>query len=568
MTSGGTAEMKCASCNEDLPEDVAFCPNCGAPAPKQDAPPPAAQRAPSATRTFSGLETVVHGQSGIAHATPTLETGKVFAGRYVIDRKIGEGGMGVVYTAKDNNTSEEVVLKLIHPTLVSGEEAMKRLVAEGVTARQIRHPNIVAVYDVGQVDGQPFLTMEYVKGGTLRTWLVNAISSGQETGLNTAIGIVRAVLAGVGEAHRMGFVHRDLKPENILLGGDPAQGDFSLKILDFGIAKAVGPTRTNSGGSTGGIGTPLYMAPEQRTAPDTVGPSADLYSVTAILYELLMEAAPQGRWELPSEHRADVPKALDKVIERGLAMRARTRYQSVAEYLAALDEALGAPSSPQKAAGPAADGANKHADAAAEMVRGVLNSVRQLAPEAQKLIGDKPAVDEKSAADAAAKKKKRGMILAAVAVVVLGLGAIGNMIDTSEQPAPQPQPVKPEPQPQPPVQRQSFPVTPTPPTINAAGVWYDDAGVPFQATQNGPQIGAVGIVQGTPVRLEGTLASDGMRFQVVNATTGQPIFRGDGYVLDPSHLSYSLYALNGNLVNRGCFHLNHTPNPPCVNGRL
>ena len=111
-------------------------------------------------------------------------------------------------------------------------------------------------------------------------------------------------------------------------------------------------------------------------------------------------------------------------------------------------------------------------------------------------------------------------------------------------------------------------MTPTPPTINAAGVWYDDAGVPFQATQNGPQIGAVGIVQGTPVRLEGTLASDGMRFQVVNATTGQPIFRGDGYVLDPSHLSYSLYALNGNLVNRGCFHLNHTPNPPCVNGRL
>ena len=82
--------------------------------------------------------------------------------------KIGEGGMGIVYLAKDTHTSEEIVLKLIHPDLVKGDEAIKRLMAEGLTARQIRHPKIVAVYDVSQWNGQPYFTMEYVRGGTMR----------------------------------------------------------------------------------------------------------------------------------------------------------------------------------------------------------------------------------------------------------------------------------------------------------------------------------------------------------------------------------------------------------------
>lgn len=496
-----------------------FCPNCGASVGKPAAD--GAPRAPAQTRTFSGLETIVDG-GGRAKGAPTLEQGAIFAGRYAIERKVGEGGMGVVYLARDNNTAEEVVLKLIHPTLVSGDEAMKRLVAEGVTARQIRHPNIVAVYDVGQSDGQPFLTMEYVKGGTLRTWLVNAIASGQETGLNTAIGLVRSILAGLGEAHRMGFVHRDLKPENILLNGDPAQGDFALKILDFGIAKAVSSSTANRiSASTGGVGTPLYMAPEQKTAPDTVGPPADLYSVSAILYEILMEAAPQGRWEFPSEHRADVPKALDKVLERGLAMRARTRFQTVAEYLSALDDAVGGA---RQAVEP---DANVKPEAAE--------------PEKRQPIAPDPTND--------AAKRKRYLLWGGAVAGILVIAAIANQLD------------KPEPQ-----KETIIPAQPS--TLNVAGVWYDDSGAPFQATQNGNRISATGMVQGAPVRLEGSSSGSNLKFQVANSMTGQQMYVGDAFLLNPSHLSYSLYAPNGGLINRGCFHLNHLPNPPCVNGRL
>jgi serine/threonine protein kinase len=191
-----------------------------------------------------------------------------------------------------------MVLKLIHPDLVTGDEAVKRLMAEGLMARQIRHPNIVAVYDVSQYNGQPYFTMEFVRGGTLRSWLVNGISDGREVSLETAAGLMKSMLAGLSEAHRMGVVHRDLKPENVLLCGDPDAGDYDLKILDFGIAKAIGAApATRSGGP---IGTPIYMAPEQMTSADAVGPQADIYSLSVMLYELLMDAPPQGRWDAVS----------------------------------------------------------------------------------------------------------------------------------------------------------------------------------------------------------------------------------------------------------------------------
>lgn len=322
--------MNCASCNSPIPNDALFCPNCGA----KSAPETASQM-----RTFSGLGTIAPMRESTATA---LDPGTRFAERYAVIRKIGEGSMGVVYLATDTHTGEEIVLKLIHPDLVSGDQAVARLMAEGLTARQIRHPNVVAVYDVSQWNGQPYFTMEYVPGGTLRSWLVNAMRSGQETSLDTAVGLIRSMLAGIGEAHRMGVVHRDLKPENVLLAGDPYAGDFNLKILDFGIAKAVGgqsPVRS----SGGAVGTPLYMAPEQMTAADVVGPAADLYSLSVMFYELLMEALPQAGWEPVSAHRPDVPKEIDELLRKGLSVRPRSRIASVADYVAALDAALHRP---------------------------------------------------------------------------------------------------------------------------------------------------------------------------------------------------------------------------------
>jgi hypothetical protein len=291
--------------------------------------------------TMSGQETIVR-PLGV-RLTTKLETGAIFANRYEVIHKLGEGGMGIVYSAKDQTSGLELVLKLIHPDLVQGESAVRRLMSEGLTAREIRHPNIVAVYDVSQWGGQPYFTMEYVRGRNLRSWLVENLNKDLEVALDVAAGLIMAILAGLAEAHRMGIVHRDLKPENILLRGEPGTPGFQLKIVDFGIAKAVGATRTSktsfSGG--GGAGTPLYMAPEQMTSSEGIKPSADLYSLSVMLYEMLMDALPQARFEPVSKHRAGVPAAIDALIEKGLAVRPRRRFQTAAEYVDALDKALG-----------------------------------------------------------------------------------------------------------------------------------------------------------------------------------------------------------------------------------
>ncbi|CAG0951348.1 partial Serine/threonine-protein kinase PrkC, partial [Anaerolineae bacterium] len=321
--------MNCPSCKAPLPADAAFCPNCGA-------KPGASTPNRPAGGTYSGLGTIAPMRESRA---TVLEPGTKFAERYEVVRKLGEGGMGIVYVARDTNTGEEMVLKLIHPDLVTGDEAVKRLMAEGLTARQIRHPNIVAVYDVSQWNGQPYFTMEFVRGGTLRSWLINGISAGREVPLPVATGLMKSMLAGLAEAHRMGVVHRDLKPENVLLSGDPDAGNFDLKILDFGIAKAIGGTPTVRSG--GPVGTPIYMAPEQMTSADAVGPPADIFSLSVMLYELLMDAPPQARWEPVSKSRRDIPRAIDDLLEKGLSARPRSRYATAADFEAALDAASG-----------------------------------------------------------------------------------------------------------------------------------------------------------------------------------------------------------------------------------
>lgn len=324
--------MNCPKCKARVPSDAAFCPECGT-NPKAFDATKAVTGGPTGDK-WSGLTTI--GQ--LEHERPSLEPGTRFADRYDIVRKLGEGGMGVVYVAKDTNTGEELVLKLIHPELVTGEQAIKALLAEGLTARQIRHPNIVAVYDVAQWNGQPYFSMEFVRGGTLRAWMTD--HSGKDVPLPTAAGLIDAILEGMSEAHRCGIVHRDLKPENVMLAGDPAAGDFSLKILDFGIAKALS-VKTGSGGGTGRpIGTPPYMAPEQQTSADTVGPQADLFALSVMFYELLMGAAPLRGWESVSKDRRDVPSAVDALLEKGLKARPRSRQASVEEYQSELRAAL------------------------------------------------------------------------------------------------------------------------------------------------------------------------------------------------------------------------------------
>ncbi len=323
---------KCSGCGAELPGDAIFCPKCATPVSAA----PAATGMPVGVATISGLETIAGTTTVSAGGKPELAQGEIFHARYVIERRLGAGAMGVVYVATDQVTRTRVALKLINPALADKPPARERFVREGLMARDVRHSNIVAMYDVGEVAGQVYLVMEYLNGETLRKWLHRTLQSGRDISFDTARAIIRSVLEGLAAAHATGVVHRDLKPENVMLTGDPDKGDFGLKILDFGIARAVGaPSHVTTTSSS--TGTPLYMAPEQKTAADTVGPPADLYAVTAMLYELLLGVAPEGRWALPSKERNDLPAGVDAVIETGLANRPRSRYQKAVDYISALD---------------------------------------------------------------------------------------------------------------------------------------------------------------------------------------------------------------------------------------
>ena len=268
-------------------------------------------------------------------ATPTLTPGDVFNNRYEVVRELGQGGMGVAYLVNDQLSKEELVLKVIHPTLVD-DKARDRMIAEGVMTRKIRNPKVVSVYDVNEADGQIYLVMEYVQGEPLRNWMQSNMVQNVNAPLQQVVRIILEILAGLTAAHETGVVHRDLKPENIMINGDPGSSDFKLRILDFGIATGIKTEVFTS--SVASIGTPLYMAPEQMTAPNAVRESADIYSIGRIFYEMLMDVLPDGTWHPPSEVRSDIPPALDKVIHKAL-QPPKFRYQNAPEFSAAILEA-------------------------------------------------------------------------------------------------------------------------------------------------------------------------------------------------------------------------------------
>jgi serine/threonine protein kinase len=227
------------------------------------------------------------------------------------------------------------------PELFHDPSARQRFQREGLIGRGIRHPNIVAIYDLGEVDDQVYLVLEYVEGKTLRSRLHRALQRQEDIPFSTAWNIIRNVLDAVGAAHQANVVHRDLKPENIMLTGNWEQGDCSLKVLDFGIARAL----TGHAGSalatmSSFVGSPLYMAPEQRTAADTVGPPADIYAVAAIFHELLTGGPPGKQVSSLSRERPDVPRYFDSVIEKGLSNAPESRFQTAQEFLAAVAQTL------------------------------------------------------------------------------------------------------------------------------------------------------------------------------------------------------------------------------------
>ena len=292
-------------------------------------------------------------------AAGRLSTGQMFGQRYTIEEAIGAGGSGVVYRAMDRLTRKVIALKLLGAQ--RGAEALERLLAEALIARDIRHPNVVAVYDVGAYEGRPFIIMEHLSGQTLRRWMNERLSADADIPYALVREIMLAVIDGLEAAHKQNVVHRDLKPENIFLVGEPEEGRVRLKLLDFGLARLVGGGGLSSATTTG---TPYYMAPEQITAPDTVKPSADFFSLSVLFYELLVGVLPQGYWQAPSRGRSDVPETVDKLIEAGLSNRPRMRPQSANEFRAGL---LGTSADPPAAPAPAPAAPSQQTEAAPQI---------------------------------------------------------------------------------------------------------------------------------------------------------------------------------------------------------
>lgn len=202
---------------------------------------------------------------------------------YRVESVLGRGGMGVVYEAVDEKLGRTVAIKTLFEAGFAGEAERTRFTTEARSMARLRHPNVVAVYEVGETAGRPFIVFEYAPGGSLgqRT---NREPQPSEEAARTVVQLARGVQA----CHESGIVHRDLKPANILIGEDGA-----LKITDFGLAKLLQGNDDGALTKTGDVmGTPSYMAPEQAVGRSDIGPACDVYALGAILYELLTGRPP------------------------------------------------------------------------------------------------------------------------------------------------------------------------------------------------------------------------------------------------------------------------------------
>ena len=198
------------------------------------------------------------------------------AGRYRVERTLGQGGMAIVYLAHDEELDRFVAVKVLAEHLAGDANFRARFLQESKLASRLSHPNIVQVYDAGETEGSPYIVMEYVPGDTLA-------QQGKLTHAEV-VPLALQVCAGLQHAHNAGLVHRDVKPANLLVREDDV-----LKIADFGIARAAELTRLTQHGTV--LGTAAYLSPEQ-AAGEEVSAATDIYSLGAVVYELLTGRPP------------------------------------------------------------------------------------------------------------------------------------------------------------------------------------------------------------------------------------------------------------------------------------
>jgi eukaryotic-like serine/threonine-protein kinase len=269
------------------------------------------------------------------------------AERYELRRPLGHGGMAVVELAHDLELDRVVAVKLLAENLAREDDYRRRFLREAQVAARISHPNVVRVYDVGETEGRPYIVMEFVEGENLAALLRRA----GKVEPTRAVELCIQACAGLAAVHAVGLVHRDVKPQNLLLSGDG-----TLKVTDFGIARLDGGTRLTLTGTL--LGTTPYIAPEQALGEE-VTPAADLYSVGAVLYELLTGTPPReittlaelaARFDDPvapvRELAPDTPVELERIVMRCLARGPQYRPASAGALAAELGASVDVPTQP------------------------------------------------------------------------------------------------------------------------------------------------------------------------------------------------------------------------------
>ena len=264
--------------------------------------------------------------------------GRMIAGRYEIVEKIGSGGMGVVWKAKDKILDRHVALKILRPEMSEDQAFVQRFRQEAKAAASLSHSNIVNIYDVGQDRGLHYIVMELVEGQTLR----DKLNEAGRLSVDEAVNIAIQICLGLAHAHACGIIHRDIKPQNILI-----TNTGQVKVADFGIARALG-SASNTGKSIV-VGSASYLSPEQVTN-QAVTAASDLYSLGVVLYEMVTGELPytgdtpiavaiqhvEGRIPSVRERNPDAPIELEMIISKAMAKDPEDRFQSAGEMMASL----------------------------------------------------------------------------------------------------------------------------------------------------------------------------------------------------------------------------------------
>lgn len=326
----------CPHCNEDHPDELVVCPNTDQVISKAAKP-----------------------------ADPLV--GNTLEGKYKIENKLGEGGMGAVYIGEHLMMKRRVAIKTLLPQFTTNDNAVQRFQREAQAASAIGHPNIVTIHDLGQTpDGMLYIVMELLDGRDLGQEVRHLKNQGVSLMDPTrAFGVMTQVAEGLAAAHEKGVVHRDLKPDNIFLSPG-RDGADRVRLLDFGISKIRTPSPDQARLTTDGslLGTPYYMSPEQAQGKSDIDHRADIYAYGVILYELLTGRVPfeddnmlrviaMHALEEPPPPRsinANISPDVEGIIQRAMAKDPAVRFQTMNDVLAAL-KAAGATMAGATAAG-------------------------------------------------------------------------------------------------------------------------------------------------------------------------------------------------------------------------